>query len=378
MHWAASSQWPRAMEQLAAAEKLAEGKPGIRFLRYAVLKSARRNEEVKNLFQQEAAALRDSPLATNLRPAPGEGSAVRAGEFYLANYLLGQSGGVLETNEMLGLLDTLEPVFARQPEHLKAMKQWNEQRAAYLSNCGRGNEALEIRKVLAEAYPRDISAQTTYIQELQNRQEFEAVRKWVERVLAGDVPWEQGEIDQLRGLYAGSLRSQERYDELAEYLARWLAENPESADPYSQYLEALLDTEHVDMVESLMTKWFAEGRRADITPAAAARLQTAVDWTSRLSENYHGDGNYHFEDRWQKELIETALFFALHKTQYSIADRIIGSWQFNQTEGIRKLREKLAAMFAEHFDRLSPHEISRFVGWLRNYRDIVTNETWCD
>ena len=38
------------MEHLAAAEKLAEGKPGLRWLRYAVLKSARRNEELKELL----------------------------------------------------------------------------------------------------------------------------------------------------------------------------------------------------------------------------------------------------------------------------------------------------------------------------------------
>ena len=179
MHFARSGQWDRAMEHLATAEKLAAGKPGVRWLRYAVLKSARRNEELKGLFQQEANS-RDKPPAN---------------ELFLANYLLGQANGVLEANEMLTLLDDLRPVFARQPAHLQSLKGWKQQRANWLTNAGLPDAALAIYKELAEAYSRDINAQTTYVQNLQNRLEYEAERKWIERVLANDVAWLPEEID---------------------------------------------------------------------------------------------------------------------------------------------------------------------------------------
>ena len=78
MHFARSGQWTRALEHLAAAEKLADGKPGVRWLRYAVLKSARRNEELKGIFLQEAAKLASFPAnpgGTTLSLGEGRGSS---------------------------------------------------------------------------------------------------------------------------------------------------------------------------------------------------------------------------------------------------------------------------------------------------------------
>ena len=70
MHFARSGQWDRAMEHLAAAEKLADGKPGVRWLRYAVMKAARRNEELKGCTSRRPVRS-NSPLSG--RGAGGEG-----------------------------------------------------------------------------------------------------------------------------------------------------------------------------------------------------------------------------------------------------------------------------------------------------------------
>ncbi len=268
MHFARSGQWTRAMEHLAAAEKLAAGKPGVRWLRYAVLRSARRNEELKGLFLQEASKLSPLPLGEGqgVRAAPVTGnekssaghphpSPLPEGEgtdsLYLANYLLGQANGILEANEMLALLDALRPVFERQPAHLHSPRAWKQQRAGYLSNAGRGSEATAIYQELAEGSPRDYGVQVTYIQNLQNCQEYEAERKWIDHILSGDAFWQPSEVNQFRDNYCQSLRSQERYEELATYLARWIEQNPESSNPYNQYLDALYYTDRFEEANAL-------------------------------------------------------------------------------------------------------------------------------
>ena len=191
MHFARSGQWNRAMEHLAAAEKLADGKPGIRWLHYAVLKAARRNEELKGLLLAEADALAKATID----------------DMYLASHLLVQSSGILETNETLALLDALRPVYERQPAHLHALRGWKQQRAGYLSNAGRGSEATAIYRELAEGSPRDCGVQVTYVQDLQNCQEYAAERKWIEHVLSSDAPWQPQEINQFRDYYCQSLRA---------------------------------------------------------------------------------------------------------------------------------------------------------------------------
>ncbi len=369
------------MDHLSAAEKLAQDKPGLRWLRYAVLKAARRNEELKGLLQEEDHAL----VAHALAPGLPVDQSWRADELYVANYLLGQANGVLEANEMLALLDALKPVFARQPAHLQSLKGWKQQRANWLTNAGRGDEALAIYKELAEANPRDFNAQSTYVQNLHNRQEFEAERKWIERMLASDTPWEPQEIEQLRGCYAQSLRAQERYEELVSYLARWIEEDPASADPYNQYLDALFSAERAEKAYGLLDKWFREGREhplagRDLPPPAAARLQAAINWVfTQCQNNWSRYIAYHIDERWQKQLIETAVFFCRDKNHVSIAEQILNDWRFQQQgDANQKVRLEMAKIFAVGFNRLSLDEINRFIGWLRGNDSLVTKAQWKD
>ena len=186
--------------------------------------------------------------------------------------------------------------------------------------------------------------------------------------MSSDAPWLPQEIDQFRGCYAQSLRAQERYEELASYLARWIEQNPESADPYTQYLDALFYAERSEEADGLLDKWFREGRRDDLPPPAAARLQAAINWVFNQSQNNwsHITALYHIDQRWQDQLVETAVFFCRDKTHVSIAEQILNDWRFQQQgEANQKVRAALAKVFAEKFDRLTLDEINRFIGWLR-------------
>jgi tetratricopeptide (TPR) repeat protein len=384
MHFAFSQQWTRAMEHLDAAEKLAAGKPGMRWLRYQLLKASRRNEELKNAILKEAEELIGKPvpgpvpdddLILHLRSDYSELAHPRADAWYLDNYLLGQASGVLENNERLTMLDTLRPVFAAQPEYRLAMKQWKQQRADLLGNCGRGDEALLLIRELAESYPRDFGAQMKYLQAMQGRQEFALVRKEIERRLASDVPWEPEEIYQFRSMFADTLRAEERYEELTGYLKQWIEQNPDRNEPYYQYLDALLYVDRVEDAYALSETWFEDGRRNDVAPAAAARVWAAAMWI--LADN-HWNGYGTGKDRsfWERQLSETVVFFARHEKLFSLSEWIIHNNEFWQTEAGVKARAQRRKIFEENFDRLSVAEIERFVGWLPNEGSDAEKQIW--
>lgn len=367
MHFAESKQWAQVLTHLDAAEKLAPGKTGLHWLLYALLQSARRNEELKNYFQNEAAELADE-----------KNSAISLGDkLYLANYLLEQTSNVFEANEILSLIDALEPVFVRQPEYRLAMKQWKQYRAECLSDCRRAEESLLLYKNLAETYPHDISTQIKYLQALAGLKEFAAVRKWVDRLLASDTPWEPAESDQLRDEYVRTLKFQERHAELLAYLARWLELNPENNEPYSQYLDALMTNGRTEEAYALLEKWLNEGRRADASQVAVARLEAAVKWMN--GEAAWIDYDSKTADKLiPAKLSDTAIFFARHEKLYYLTEWIMRNWDFQRTEAFDKTWAQLAKILAENFDRMSVAEIMHFVGWLHEREKSFDKKAWKD
>ena len=206
LHFSQTQQWDRVMEHLAAAEQLADGKPGVRWIRDAVLKDARRGEELKKRITAEAKGVAKPKAAEDL---------------FLADYLINQASGVLEANEMLAILDLLRPVYERQPKRRLAMKQWTQQRINYLQQTGQADEVLGLYKKLATDYPRDAGLQTELADALARRGEYQAAYAWLDRTLADkDARWLPNELDLLRNTYTHWLRNQGRYPELIEFLGK--------------------------------------------------------------------------------------------------------------------------------------------------------------
>ena len=144
LHFQATQQWDRVLGHLAEAEKLS-GKPGMRWVRLVVLPMARKAEEAKKRFLEEAESL---AKRAKLQAAGGD-------DLFLADYLFNTSSNILEANEQLQLLDALRPVYERQPAHVLAMKRWNESRCNILERTGQSQEVLKLRKQLAADYPHD-------------------------------------------------------------------------------------------------------------------------------------------------------------------------------------------------------------------------------
>ncbi len=348
-HFAAAQQWARAATHLRECERLAEGKPGLRWLHNEFLHVSRRHEELRKRLLEDAGR-----LAKAEPPLPDEAT--------LAAHLLSQAGAVLEANERLALLDLVRPVFVRQPARRHALMNWAHQRLAALQETGQNEEALRVQKQLAADYPREVSLQQQYVQALANSGDYPAAYAWLERVLAGEHHFLPSEEDSLRERHANLLESQGRYADLADYLAARVKKDPQSSSVYVHYLTTLLRTSKVDRANALIAQWLREGQApAEPTPAVMARLQAAISLALGQGHNFSTN---RIEERWLAPLAEAALFLSRHESRISAAAQVLSAGQFQQTDEGRQVRKALAARLAAEVGSLPPVQISHILQWI--------------
>jgi Flp pilus assembly protein TadD len=348
LHFLRSQQWPRVLDHLQEAEKLAAGRPGLRWVRSAILHDSRRHEELRKRYLDDAAQLAKSQAAD---------------AYFLAEYVLGQSSGVLQANEMLALLDDFKPLYDKQPPHVNARRHWLQMRMHRLNEAGRSDDAHVIRAQLAADYPRDESLQRQYAHALAERGEYPAAYAWLKRVLVKEAKWREHEEESLRSAYAQLLQQQGRFAELADYLGAWVKENPSSSSAYEQYLSALIRSDQIEKADALVLAWVKEAQvPGELPPPVAARIQAAI---ALMLGNAHHLHSNRIDERWLAPLTQTALFFAKHETGVSIADRIISQYQFRRTEESQRLRKTLAGILSAEIDKMPAERVRYFVSWLQ-------------
>ena len=377
LHFCATQQWDRVLEQLGKVERAGAGTPGLRWLRDRVLVGARRRDEARRHYLAEAAAL-GATAGSSSSAGSTVGQANRgtrtitaspdsppAGDdLYLAEYILDQCHGVVAANEMLSLLKVLRPVYARQGEHLSALKTWRQRQVDYLESARQGDEALALRRQLAVDYPRDYWLQWEYGRSLVSDDQYEAAYAWINGVLGSGIRWLPEEEDLLRDAVAGWLRSQGRYDEWLDYLAAWVRRSPPERSAYRLYLVALADGDRAEEADALVARWLQEGRRPERLPAdVAARLGVAVE-RARQSE------------RWQPALAEAAIFFARHPSEADLANDIMNDDEFNHSDSCRRVRKAVVKMLRGEAGRLSPTELRRLVSWIAPEDAGVGPQDW--
>jgi tetratricopeptide (TPR) repeat protein len=364
LRFAQIQQWSRAQEYLEKAEKLADGKPGLCWIRNAFLNVSRRREELKDRILAEAGKLAKPSSA---------GNSI-SDELFLANHLLGQTSGILEANEMLALLDTLKPVFERQPQYLLGLKQWNQQRVNYLQQTGRSDEWLALQKQLAQEYPHDANLQYQYAQSLANSGDNESAYAWITQALTDEARWLPHEEEMLRNCYCQLLEQEGRYPDLVDYLAEWMKRNPSSMITYQRYVSALFKSGRTDEANTVIEQWLKEGRTPDrLRPEAAAKLQAAVQQALGQGYNLYTD---RIDERWLSPLADAAIYFARSDSQQHIADTIMGNWRFQQTDQCRLVRKGAAALLGAELEKLPADQVQRFVSWIMPNDPAVEPQTW--
>ncbi|MGD0384415.1 MAG: hypothetical protein ABSA77_12915, partial [Thermoguttaceae bacterium] len=364
LRFARIQQWSRAQEYLEKAEKLSDGKPGVRWIRNAFLNVSRRREELKQNTMAEAEKLAKTSLA---------GNSI-SDELFLTNHLIGQSSGILEANEILALLDILRPVFERQPPYLLGLKQWNQQRVGYLQQTGRSDEWLALQKQLAREYLHDSNLQYQYAQSLAGSGDIESAYAWITRSLTDEARWLPQEEEMLRNCYCQLLEQEGRYPDLVDYLAEWMKQNPSSMMVYQRYLSALVKSGRTDYANETIDKWLKEGRTPDrLRPEVAAKLQAAVEQALGQGYSLYTD---RIDERWLPALADAAIYFAKSDSQQQIADTIMGNWRFQQTDQCRLVRKGAAALLDAELEKLPADQVQRFVSWIMPNDPAVEPEMW--
>jgi Flp pilus assembly protein TadD len=350
LHFSRSQQWERVLEHLQEAEKLAAGKPGLRWLRSALLYDSRRHNELKLRYQEDAARLAKAPAGV-------------ADDFFLGEYIVGQSPRILEANEMLSLLKVVEPLYQRQPAHVHGPKRWQTLRVSYLRQAGQLDLALGLQKQVAAGYPHDYYLQREYARALADAGDYPAAYAWLTRVLVKEARWHGWEEETLRSLYTQLLEQQGRYADLVEYLPTWVKENPEYRTAYEQYLSALIKSDQIEKANALASGWLKAGQvKGELPLAVGARLYAAV---YLMLGNAHGLFTNRVEERWQAPLAQAVLFFARHQTEGSIAEQIMSHRQFPDTDEGRRVRKTIAGILTAEIGKLTAEQVQRFVRWMR-------------
>ena len=121
LHNCLLQQWDELLKQLDAAEKLAAGKPGVRWIRTVVLQTIRRNNEARLRLLDEA-----RKLVASEQPE----------EMFLVDFIIGQSRGVASPAEQLEFVNILRPVYERQPDDAAAKIHLQEQLLSLLRRFG--------------------------------------------------------------------------------------------------------------------------------------------------------------------------------------------------------------------------------------------------
>ncbi len=360
LHFARSQQWDRVMEYLSAAEKLAGDKPGMRWVRDAMLQISRKHEDLKTHLLARAAELAKTPTPSRE-------------DLPLAQYMLAQAGEILENNEELAMLDGLKPVFERQPAHVQGLKQWNSQRVNLLQQVGRNEEALTLTKQMAEKFGRDCSLQLQYAQGLVNAGRLEDAYAWLDKALAG-TQWLPRNEEFLRGRYADMLFNEGRYEDLLAWTQKWMSRELDDTGAYGWRLSSLIRMSREADAGDLIAQWLKDGQSPQRLPGpVAGRLNAAV--AQALGQGYNMYSQ-RIEEQWLAPLADTALALARHPSHASVADTIMDNGRFNRTDQARRVRTAAVAMLQADIDKLTPQEVQRLVGWAMTNDPAIEIDVW--
>ncbi len=369
-HFANSQQWDRAFEHLDAAEKLAEGKAGFRFVRDELLNIGRRHEELRQRLLAEAHAL--------AKQAPDE--VRQQGDLEtLANHVLNMASSVVEASEQLELIDLLKPVFERQEPRRQGLKAWRQLRLNALSNAGFADEALALQELMAATYSHDVGLQQNYAQALYSHGDHEGASTWIAKVLVPEAKWNQDEEWSLRQLVLGWLEGDARFEEMVTSLDEWLKKNPSQG--YDRLLKVLSRLERNERVNQLVAEWLNEGITAarqpgEIPLVVSARTGTALNHFTQ-GFGWTNDG---LNPQWEQPLSAAFNAFLRREETALLAVRIIGLKAYRNTKSGQKAEKEVAAFIRTNIDTLKSSHISNLLSWierrqiLRDLRELVRKQ----
>jgi predicted Zn-dependent protease len=345
-------QWDRALEHLHSMEAMVTDKPGFMWIRHAVLQAARRQEDLRKLLMQEATELVASSKQLD-----------RQLDFCQTQRLQNDARGVMDPQGRMLLLSALEPVIQAVLPADEARQYLLEGRADLLKEAGDRERLLSCLKELADEVTDRFWARSRLIDQLLEDRDTEAAVNYLKQWADSSAGKNDGVWDDVWEQWADVYRSQERYPELVEHLASWVAKDPVDWDVYGEYLAALVKTDQSERADQLARQWLADGCQPGWdAPSAEVRLESAIDYALGIGTEPNQET---YDPQWNEPLAALVRFHLEQPQRASFLDEIMDPDRrgFAGSDAARQLRQELLQRLMEQAGSLPVRQVEKLAEW---------------
>ena len=368
LHFMAIQQWDEMWKQVEAAEKFSlADKPGVRWLRTILLGTAGRREEARQRLLVEAKQVAAKP---------------QQDETFLAKFILGQAFSLMGWPEYFEFVQLFEAAVANQPAGASPRFRDGETpedkpgasaprlmfqlaRLQCLDALSRHEEALALRRTLAEQAPWEGQRQIDYANRLAEAGQVDAALAWLQKELDRPAERESNDDETLHNAVARLYHAHGRWADLLKFTTEWIGQKPAFSPhqtAYAEHLAALIFNDQVDAANALVEQWFREARiDGRLAPDQRARLETAIKFAN--GQCYHLSFQRP-DERWFEELATTIRFFLRHQHHSDIATRGAGNHYFLQSDVADRLRGEFLSLLQTDLAKLTPAQINSLLGWV--------------
>lgn len=358
----ARQQWDDVFAQLVEIEKANPDRPGLRWVRIMIERTAGRNEEAR---QHLLAA-----LETTLKDDSQEALA-------RVTHILDSAYSLTGWEEYTKFVAQARPVFERQKDVALAMHDWKRRQHDCLRYTGKTDEFLALFKEWVLEVPGDVSMQTQYATTLAQSGRYTEAYAWLDRTLEErktlvDRPREfsQWELHNIHMTRARLLREQTRWPDLVTHLAGWVDQQPTMQEAYSEYLSALVFDNQITEAERTVRQWFAASQvERKMTAAEKARFDSARSFA--LNDISHVSSRGVVDPVWLPVLEEAAKFFLVHEHHQNEAFTILQHYRFQGTDAADRVRGVVRTRLNEGAATLPVIAIQSMVGALLGQRCLM-------
>lgn len=245
------------------------------------------------------------------------------------------------------------------------MARWQERVLGCYDSLGRNDEALALRRTLAEQLPWDTGKQIDYARHLLQTSNPQAAYDWLQKQLDRPVERDNSDDESLRSAYADLYRTQVRWPDLLEFTTSWVRRNPQYAGAYQQHLSALIYNDRLDDANTLAETWLKESQiEGKLAPDQRARFDAAVGFAHGNTYNINF---YRMDERWYEPLAAAARYFVEHK-HFDLAQAILNDGRVWESDTGDRLRGYFLNQLTTALDKLSVEQISSYINWAINGR----------
>ena len=350
---------------LAQFEKLAElmGDKSLKnWIHLELLKTARRNAEAFELIQRLAEKLEDS----------------QPGDLSLAQHLTNSAISISSWSETATVLQTLKPVYDRQPAICGASFTWRDHQIRVLRSLGRLREHLDLQKLQAEEQPWNVFHQTRYAQDLSLFGEHKKADQWLKSLTQSGRKYVDYEFDLIWEAWTDLLRSRGESAALVEVTEQWIATQSETQSAYTRHLSALTFDNRMKDGNALALKWMNDGQVAGLlTKPQQSKLLAGMEFA--LGRGWNLNWQY-IDPIWLEPLQKTFLHFMEKQQQvdlaYKVMNPIIGQYQFAQSDNADLVRVRIFEKLKAEAPTLSAKRLQNFTRWARGGKPSRDASEW--